>query len=49
MLSGTVGHVEISDIENGSVKTRWLEAIGFHRDCIIEFSGQRFLRLTFEG
>jgi hypothetical protein len=50
MLSGAIGHVEESDIRNGSVRTRWLEAIGFRRQPdLIEFRRQRFIRFQFEG
>lgn len=49
MLRNTTGHVEISDLDNGSVRSRWLEAIGYRKSGTIEFQGQTFLRFTFEG
>jgi hypothetical protein len=48
-LAGTVGHVEATDIVNGLVRARWLEAIGYRRDGQVTHSGQTFDRFIFQG
>lgn len=48
-LSGTTGHVEATDIVNGHVRARWLEAIGYRRAGQLTHSGQTFDRFTFQG
>jgi hypothetical protein len=48
-LRNTVGFVEATDLENGLVRARWLEAIGYERDGQITHSGQTFDRFTFQG
>lgn len=44
MLKGSVGYIELSDMEKGSVRSRWLEAIGYQRTGTIEAYGQTFIK-----
>jgi hypothetical protein len=49
MLTGSTGYIEQSDIENGSVRSRWLQAIGYRLTETVEAYGQSFLKFDFQG
>lgn len=49
MLSGSIGFADEVDLRNGSVRHRWLEAIGYAPYSTYDFVGQRFVVYHFKG
>jgi hypothetical protein len=49
MLAGSIGFAEESDLLNGTVRHRWLEAIGYRPYAPYQLNEYRFVCYAFQG